>query len=86
MCYVESVNDIHYPKREVITMTNTQALGHKILSANVTKRDLAKLLNISETSLYQKLNNKREFKASEISKLKTALGLSVAETVSIFLQ
>lgn len=66
-------------------MTNTQALGHKILSANVTKRDLAKLLNISETCLYQKLNNKREFKASEISKLKTALGLSVAETVSIFL-
>lgn len=67
-------------------MTNTQALRHKILSANVSKRDLAKLLNISETSLYQKLNNKREFKASEISKLKSALGLSVAETVHIFLQ
>lgn len=67
-------------------MTNTQALSHKILSAKVSKRDLAKLLNISETSLYQKLNNKREFKASEIGKLKTALGLSVAETVHIFLQ
>lgn len=67
-------------------MTNTQALEHKILSANVSKRDLAKQLDISETSLYQKLSNKREFKASEISKLKDALGLTVAETVHIFLQ
>lgn len=67
-------------------MTNTQALEHKILSANVSKRDLAKQLNISEACLYQKLSNKREFKASEISKLKAALGLSVAETVHIFLQ
>lgn len=67
-------------------MTNTEELGHKILSANISKRELARLLCISETSLYQKLNNKREFKASEISKMKTALGLTVSETVSIFLQ
>jgi plasmid maintenance system antidote protein VapI len=70
----------------VKAMTNTQELEHKILSANVSKRELAKRLEISETSLYQKLNNKREFKASEISKLQVALGLSVAETVHIFLQ
>lgn len=67
-------------------MTNTQALGHKILSANISKRELANLLNISETCLYQKLSNKREFKASEISKIKNALGLSVGETVHIFLE
>ena len=53
-------------------MTNTEALNHKILSAKKSKRDLATILNISETSLYLKLNNKREFKASEISKLKDA--------------
>ena len=67
-------------------MTNTEALDHKILSAKISKRELAKLLNISETCLYSKLNNRREFKASEISKLKTALGLTVAETDHIFLQ
>jgi len=67
-------------------VTNTQALGHKILSANISKRELANLLNISEACLYQKLSNKREFKASEISKIKNALGLSVGETVHIFLE
>ena len=67
-------------------MTNTEALNHIILSAKKSKRDLATILNISETSLYLKLNNKREFKASEISKLKDALKLTVAETVHIFLQ
>ena len=67
-------------------MTNTAALEHKILSAGVSKRDLARHLNISEPSLYHKINNRREFKASEICKLKTELGLSVEETVHIFLQ
>ena len=67
-------------------MTKTEELNHKILSSRKSKRDLAKLLKISETSLYLKLNNKREFKASEISALKDALRLSVAETVHIFLQ
>lgn len=67
-------------------MTNTEALEHKILSAKILKRDLAKALNISETAFYSKLKNKREFKASEICKLRDVLGLSVSETVSIFLQ
>ena len=67
-------------------MTDVKQLEHKILSANVSKRDLAKRLNISETCLYQKLSNKREFKASEISKLQAALGLTATETVHIFLQ
>ena len=67
-------------------MTNTEALEHKILSAKILKRDLAKALNISETCLYSKLSNRREFKASEICKLRDVLDLSVAETVDIFLQ
>lgn len=67
-------------------MTNTEALEHKILSAKIQKRDLAKALGISETAFYSKLKNKREFKASEICKLRNELGLSVSETVSIFLQ
>ena len=79
------MNLIH-AKKEVKIVTNTQALGHKILSANISKRELANLLNISEACLYQKLSNKREFKASEISKIKNALGLSVDETVHIFLE
>ena len=66
-------------------MTDTIALEHKILSAKVSKRELAKTLNISETCFFSKLKNKREFKASEISKLHAVLGLSAAETVSIFL-
>lgn len=67
-------------------MTDTQALNHKILSANISKRDLAAQLGVSEASLYMKLRNAREFKASEIGKLRVILGLTVSETVSIFLQ
>lgn len=66
-------------------MTNTQALEHKILSKRVSKREMAKQLNISETSLYLKISNKREFKASEIRKLKEVLDLTTAETIHIFL-
>ena len=67
-------------------MTNTEALKRKIKSEKLSKRKLAKMLNLSESGLYLKLNNKREFRASEIRKLKDALKLTVAETVQIFLE
>ena len=67
-------------------MTNTDELEHTILSAKILKKDLAKALNISEACLYSKLNNRREFKASEICKIRDVLGLSVSETIYIFLQ
>jgi predicted transcriptional regulator len=67
-------------------MTDATMLQHKIIDANITKRELAKRLNISTTCLYSKLSNEREFKASEICAIKELLHLTDAETVHIFLQ
>lgn len=67
-------------------MTNSIMLQHKIIDANINKKELAQSLNISATALYSKLSNEREFKASEICKIKEILNLSDAETVLIFLQ
>ena len=50
-------------------MTNTLKLKSKIIELNLKTNDIAKLLGISKTSFSMKLNNLREFKASEIQKL-----------------
>lgn len=66
-------------------MINTVELNVAIARRGLTKKKLAENLGISESSLQYKINNKREFKVSEIVKLRDTLGLSVAETSEIFL-
>lgn len=66
-------------------MINTVELNVAIVRRGLTKKKLAENLGISESSLQYKINNKREFKVSEIVKLRDTLGLSVAETSEIFL-
>lgn len=46
--------------------TNTRKLRGKILEKGYTYQDIAKRLNISYQSFSNKVNNKTEFKASEI--------------------
>lgn len=65
-------------------MTDTLELELSITRANITKREIAKQLSISETALYNKLKNIAEFKASEIEKLKNILNLSEDERNKIF--
>lgn len=55
-----------------------------ITRANITKREIAKRLGISETALYHKLNNTVEFKASEIVKMKEMLHLTDKQRDKIF--
>lgn len=48
-------------------MTNTLKLKALMVEKGFTQEQLAKRLGISEQSLNYKINNKREFKASEIT-------------------
>ncbi len=65
-------------------MTDTLALEIAIKKSNMTKREVAKYLNISEMALYNKIHGISEFKSSEVSKLKIALGLSAQDMTNIF--
>lgn len=51
------------------TITATKLLKAKIVEKGLTYAKVAELLNISYQSLCYKINNKVEFKASEIEKL-----------------
>lgn len=68
----------------MIKLTDILELELAITRASITKREIAKQLNISETALYNKLRNAAEFKASEIEKLKNILNLSESERNKIF--
>lgn len=66
-------------------MTNTLKLRALLIENNLTNEDIAKKLGISKQSFSMKINNKREFKASEINKLSLLLNLSnSADVISIF--
>ena len=65
-------------------MTNSKELEAAIAKAKITKKSIAKALEISEMSLLRKINNKTEFKASEIATLKSLLKLNDFERDKIF--
>lgn len=60
-------------------MTNSEALMSKIAQSGKTKRHLAKMLGISTQGLYNKINNKTEFKASEIRTLSNELDITTVK-------
>ena len=63
---------------------NASELRAAISRRRRTYRSLAKSIGISEQALYNKLDGKSEFKASEIGTIAAELGLSPAETNYIF--
>lgn len=65
-------------------MTNTLELELAIKRAKATKKDVALALKISSMSLYKKIKNITEFKASEIYKLTDVLNLDLKERELIF--
>lgn len=65
-------------------MTNTLELEIAIKRARISKKELAKKLNISLQTLYNKISNTVEFKASEISELCNILKLSNKKRDLIF--
>lgn len=65
-------------------MTSTLKLKALMLKQGFTQEDVAMRLGISAQSLNAKINNKREFKASEIQALMKILGIPLQETYEIF--
>ena len=65
-------------------MTNTLELDYAIKRAGLDREKVAKILGISITTLFNKLHNKVEFKASEIAKLKSLLNLTKEQRDMIF--
>lgn len=54
-------------------MTATKKLKSKMVEAGITQAELAKILGISAQSMNYKINNKSEFKVSEIEAVAAAL-------------
>lgn len=65
-------------------MIKTLDLKAEMLKRGITNDKMANALNISHTTMNLKINNKREFKQSEIKKIKKYLDLSPEELVNIF--
>lgn len=65
-------------------MTNSLKLRSVILEKGFTQDQIAEKLGISSTSLNYKINNKTEFKASEIKKLSEILELTQDQVNDIF--
>lgn len=65
-------------------MTDTKLFRQKVKSSGLKYRFLAELIGITPYGLQKKIENKTEFKASEIAALSDALGLSTSERNAIF--
>ena len=65
-------------------MTDSIAFELAVTKARISKGAIADALGISRMSLTRKINNVTEFKASEISLLKTILHLDDQERDKIF--
>ena len=66
-------------------MTNSERLRKKVEEFGITFTFLAEKIGITRESLYKKMRNETEFKASEISGVAKTLRLSQKEINEIFL-
>lgn len=57
-------------------MTDTKLLLKVLENKGMTQAKLAKAIGISRQSMCYKVNNKREFKPSEMNKILEALGIT----------
>lgn len=65
-------------------MTNTELLREKIENSGYKLQFIAKSLGLTYQGLLNKINNRSEFRASEIQALYNLLGLTEKERVAIF--
>ena len=65
-------------------MTDTDRLNQKIKDSGIKKIWISEKCGMSYNSFLNKLNNKTDFTAPEISTLKDVLGLSPQEVNDIF--
>ena len=65
-------------------MTNTEMFKAFVAKKGLKYGYLANCLHISRASLWMKINNASEFKASEVATLSDLLGLTTVERDAIF--
>lgn len=65
-------------------MTDTKVLKGLMVTKGITLDSLASLTGINRASLSNKINNKTEFKTSEVKSIQTALGLNDTDRDAIF--
>ena len=68
----------------VIKMTDTLELKTILFRKQITLEKLSDLIGLSTTTLSYKINNKIEFKSSEIKAMQEILGLTNDERDKIF--
>lgn len=65
-------------------MTDKNLLRYHMAKKEINNNKLAKLLGISESSLYRKINGASDFTRNEIQIIRKELDLSDAEVMDIF--
>lgn len=65
-------------------MTNTKLLEQAIERSGLKKGKIAEVLGVSRASLINLINNRSEFKASQITAFSNLLGLTAEERDAIF--
>lgn len=65
-------------------MTDTEELRKKIAESGLKLDHIASQMGISRASLWQKIEGKSDFKASEMARLQDILNLSLEEKERIF--
>lgn len=65
-------------------MIDTEKLKGAIVAAGFTQAEIADKIGLSPTAFNNKITNKTEFKASEIAKINTLLGLDEYDISNIF--
>lgn len=66
-------------------MVNTLKLRGRIREKGLTQKDVAAMLNVSETTVGAKINNRSPITLDEADKLSEMLGISDEEFVVFFL-
>jgi transcriptional regulator with XRE-family HTH domain len=66
------------------SVTDTERLKERIKKSGLKMNYIAEQIGITREGLYNKINGKNDFKATEIAKLQDLLGLSLAEKEKIF--
>lgn len=66
-------------------MTNTRQLKSVLTLRGMTQIELANEMGVSPVTLSNKINNKIEFKASEIRNIADILGLDNLDIMAIFM-
>ena len=67
-----------------VNVTDTERLKERIKKSGLKMNYIAEQIGITREGLYNKINGKNDFKATEIAKLQDLLGLSLTEKEKIF--